>query len=419
MGSAHELSGHETGLPKMSLPPDAAPQFQEIKTLLDAPNGGGTPEAGGVTDRAAAVAATRPGLPKPTTDMSQLQADLEAHGYCIIEAALSPDVLARLTQRTMDQAAAEAAAAAGVSDEISARDASDGAPRQQQVWSLANKGEEFVSLMLHKSANQLVRHALGEEFQLSHCAATINTAAAQPSTHATAALGDLGMDQWWMPQPLDKAQIVPTVRPGSVTAERACRGEVSSASKHVIAPAVTLDVVWPLSELVASVCSGSHKSGRHPTQDSDAATDGDGAELLAVVDLYASPGSCVVMDGRLWQSLTSTSKPSRCNSVGMHCKSTCLLQYNYCGPQFRAMENHQLSTRPDVLGTLPEPVKALLGFRSWNSYGSEFGRGNEEIYTEAQRVAVGALQQADAARGGPSLAEQLLEAGQGGALKPQ
>ena len=407
MGSVHELAGHETGLPKMSLPPGAAPQFQEIKTLLDAPYGS-TPEAG---DAIAAVAANRT-LPQPTTNMSQLQADLETHGYCIIEAALSPDVLARLTQRTMDQAAAEAAA--GVSDDVSAADGSASATRQQQVWSLANKGEEFVSLMLHKSANQLVRHALGEEFQLSHCAATINRAATRASTHATATLSDLGMDQWWMPQPLDKAQIVPTVRPGSVTYERACRGEVSSASEQVIAPAVTLDVVWPLSELVASVCPGSHKSGRHPTQDSDTATDGGGAELGAVVDLYASPGSCVVMDGRLWQSLTSTSKPSRCRSVGVHCNSACLLQYNYCGPQFRATENHQLSIRPDVLGTLPEPVKALLGFRSWNSYGSEFGRGNEEIYTKAQRAAVGALQ-ADAARGGSSLAEQLLQAGHEGA----
>ena len=55
--------------------------------------------------------------------------------------------------------------------------------------------------------------------------------------------------------------------------------------------------------------------------------------------------ACIVMDGRLWQSV------GPCDLS---------LQYNFCGPQFRACENHQLSIRPGVLTTLPEVVKAVV-----------------------------------------------------------
>ena len=47
-----------------------------------------------------------------------------------------------------------------------------------------------------------------------------------------------------------------------------------------------------------------------------------------------------------------------------------------------------------------------LGFRPWNSYGSEFGDGNEGLYTAAQQASVEALLP-DASAGGPSLAEML------------
>eukprot|EP01043_Picozoa_sp_COSAG02_P084080 COSAG02_NODE_21976_length_768_cov_0.535127_1_plen_154_part_10 len=152
------------GLPKMLLPPGAAPQFQEIKSLLE-PSNDSMPSVmeTSVIDRAAAIATSRL-LPQPCSDVCKLQSDLETHGYCIVDGALSSDVLARVTHRTMDQAAAEAAA--GVSDE---GEISVGEPRQQHVWSLANKGGEFVSLMLHKTVNQLVRQVLGNEYQLSHC----------------------------------------------------------------------------------------------------------------------------------------------------------------------------------------------------------------------------------------------------------
>ena len=71
-----------------------------------------------------------------------------------------------------------------------------------------------------------------------------------------------------------------------------------------------------------------------------------------------------------------------------------------------AEENNQITTRPELLPELDPVVKSVLGFRPWNSYGSEFGKGN--AYSDAQRVAVGSLLP-DAVAGGPSLAEQLIQ----------
>ena len=49
------------------------------------------------------------GLPRPTTDLDQLKADLDEHGYCIVADALSPDEVTALRTRITEQAAAERA----------------------------------------------------------------------------------------------------------------------------------------------------------------------------------------------------------------------------------------------------------------------------------------------------------------------
>ena len=113
---------------------------------------------------------------------------------------------------------------------------------QRKLWSLVNKGEEYVELLLHTQANDTVRHVLGEEYQLSHATATIATESQQQQQQQQQ---DLQMDQWWLPQPLDKAAIAPEIRPGSITP--ALVYDVTSASPDVIAPAVSLDVLWSVS----------------------------------------------------------------------------------------------------------------------------------------------------------------------------
>jgi len=77
-------------------------------------------------------------LPTPTKDLQQLRHDLYEWGFCLIEDGLSNEQCARIRQRVEDQAAAERAL--GIAYVVES---------QQHVWSLVNKGADFVGLLEH------------------------------------------------------------------------------------------------------------------------------------------------------------------------------------------------------------------------------------------------------------------------------
>ena len=77
-------------------------------------------------------------LPTPTKDLQQLRRDLFEWGFCLIEDGLSADQCARIRSRVQDQAAAERAL--GIAYLVES---------QQHVWSLVNKGADFVGLLEH------------------------------------------------------------------------------------------------------------------------------------------------------------------------------------------------------------------------------------------------------------------------------
>ena len=77
-------------------------------------------------------------LPTPTKDLHQLRHDLYEWGFCLIEDGLSADQCQRIRQRVADQAAAERAL--GIAYLVES---------QQHVWSLVNKGADFVGLLEH------------------------------------------------------------------------------------------------------------------------------------------------------------------------------------------------------------------------------------------------------------------------------
>ena len=85
------------------------------------------------------------GLPRPTTDLDQLKADLDEHGYCIVADALSPDEVTALRTRITEQAAASGAALDYYQAEAEGDDVN------QWVYQLINKGEEFQNLALPDS----------------------------------------------------------------------------------------------------------------------------------------------------------------------------------------------------------------------------------------------------------------------------
>lgn len=81
-------------------------------------------------------------LPTPTKDLQQLRQDLYEWGFCLIEDGLSAEQCARIRSRVQDQAAAERAL--GIAYLVES---------QQHVWSLVNKGADFVGLLEHDPAS--------------------------------------------------------------------------------------------------------------------------------------------------------------------------------------------------------------------------------------------------------------------------
>lgn len=80
-------------------------------------------------------------LPTPTKDLQQLRHDLHEWGFCLIEDGLSSEQCTRIRSRVADQAAAERAL--GIAYLVES---------QQHVWSLVNKGADFVGLLEHDPA---------------------------------------------------------------------------------------------------------------------------------------------------------------------------------------------------------------------------------------------------------------------------
>ena len=168
------------------------------------------------------------GLPRPTTDLDQLKADLDEHGYCIVADALSPDEVTRCelaspnrpqqSERALDyhyQAEAEG-------DDVN-----------QWVYQLINKGEEFQNLALHPTARALATHILGAEHILSSLDAHI--------THPGNKTMPLHADQWWMPQPV--APGTPHGRQGDMTRETGPFGEPTRATVPINPPLVA-NMMW-------------------------------------------------------------------------------------------------------------------------------------------------------------------------------
>lgn len=92
-------------------------------------------------------------LPKPTEDLEQVKRDITEFGYGLFKNALSPEQNAILKKAVQEQAAGETKA--GVGQE-------DGGGSNQRIWTLVNKGEEFLDFLNHPLIDALVPWFLGE-----------------------------------------------------------------------------------------------------------------------------------------------------------------------------------------------------------------------------------------------------------------
>lgn len=101
-----------------------------------------------------------------------------------------------------------------------------------------------------------------------------------------------------------------------------------------------------------------HLAGRLPTREEAA-----DHSLAGAVPLEAPAGSCVVYDARLWHGTginqgtlvePHTGLPWRFGIFSL-----------YCAPWARPQENMTLGALPEVVETLTERQKALIGLRPW------------------------------------------------------
>jgi len=102
-------------------------------------------------------------LPAPTTDMSQARHDLGVFGYCIVRDALSSAEVRTLRSRVAEQARGEEEAGVAFHD----------SKTNQRIWMLVNKGQAFRELVLHRLAEEMMSHLLGDDFLLSSATANI------------------------------------------------------------------------------------------------------------------------------------------------------------------------------------------------------------------------------------------------------
>jgi ectoine hydroxylase-related dioxygenase (phytanoyl-CoA dioxygenase family) len=314
-------------------------------------------------------------LPVRTRDLHQAKADLDRHGYCLVEGALSAEELRALRDRLVEQAEAELRADLAYRDGGRGQSVVDDFGRlradaftaanggvNQRVWMLANKGRCFRALIVHPLVDALVGHVLGERFLLSQMSANI----ARPGG---VRMG-LHTDQWWMPQPMRPGR--PHVRPGDVT-RAAAQAFVTPDPSLGIAPAVVVNTMWMLSDFTrengaTEVVPGSHSSGAHPPAGDQSA--------CGIVAAEAPAGTLLVFDGRLWHGTGACSGSDA--RLG--------LLATFCGPQFRPQENQTLGLDPGLWDELDAKAKFRLGFVPWNAYGRIESPAAAEVHPLPRRI---------------------------------
>lgn len=92
-------------------------------------------------------------LPQPTEDIDQVKRDIVEFGYGLFKNALTLEQNAILKRAVQEQAAGENQEGVGKED---------GGGANQRIWTLVNKGGEFLDFLNHPLIDALVPWFLGE-----------------------------------------------------------------------------------------------------------------------------------------------------------------------------------------------------------------------------------------------------------------
>ncbi|KAK8109171.1 hypothetical protein PG984_014972 [Apiospora sp. TS-2023a] len=276
----------------------------------------------------------QPGMrvPKPTEDIEQVKRDVEEFGYGLVANALTQSQVAILRDALKQQADGEVRAG------IAARDGGPNAPNQR-VWTLINKGDEFVDFLNHPLLDAVVPWFLGEHAVITSYTANI----ARPGN---------------VPMQLHTDQVA--IQPPQ-------RGL-----------AYGLNVMWYLTDITdrnggTRVFPGSHKGQVAP---------GDLFNLDGTVAAEAPAGSALVFESRLWHATGPNRETEGERPVVM---------MFFMRSFVRQQENNFLSLRPEVEAKLSDRAKRMLGFCTTGALGGVEGEVREGIYVKRVENPVGPL----------------------------
>lgn len=243
----------------------------------------------------------------PTNDLVKARADLAELGYCLIEDVLPRERAHELRGRVADLAAAEIADGSDYVYENGCN---------QRVWTLLNKGDEFVDLAFDPTVTELMTHLLGFGFLLSNIDANIAGPGGNPMF--------LHADQSFAPPPWPPWPMV-------------------------------ANAMWMLDDFTPENGATRVRPGSHLKCEGPVPT----LEDRLTVPVTGSAGTVMIFDGRLWhQTGANVTQGERRHGI---------LAY-YCRAFMRTQENWFLSIDPGVLERRPE-LRALLGYDQYLSLG--------------------------------------------------
>lgn len=252
------------------------------------------------------------GLPEPTTDRTQMNADLAEFGYCLAADALAADQLASLGD-AVDRVAREDAAAGRMFVDTNGNN--------QRLWQLLNRGPEFLALAEHPLALDLAGVVLGSRTPTDSAAhelpafllSSLTGNIAGPDGHPMS----LHADQGYVNEPWPGAPLV-------------CNGG------------------WFIDDFTETngatlVVPGSHLHNRRP----------DRSARSEARPAIGPAGTLLFLDGRTWHGTGANTTQDELRRA--------VFSY-FCRPWIRLQENHSESLHPDIRASMSPTLRRLCGF---------------------------------------------------------
>jgi ectoine hydroxylase-related dioxygenase (phytanoyl-CoA dioxygenase family) len=253
--------------------------------------------------------------PRPP-DLDPAFEDLERDGFCVVPDVLTPGEVTAVRTRLVEVARQESAAG------VSAGRAEG--PRNQRVYALTHKGDEFVFLLEHPVLWRLMSHVLGPDFLLSSITANIAGPGGPPMA--------LHPDQGYIPPPWPPYPLV-------------------------------ANIMWMLDDFTTENGATRFVPGSHRAAPGGATDQARAAEAIPVT---GRAGSVLCFDGRvLHQTGANTTASELRHGVLTYC----------CKPWIRQQENSSLSLPEALWPRLSEPVRQLVGLKMYAGLGMIDGPG--------------------------------------------